>query len=154
MLQLYFQTKAGAVLHLTMNSLKERDLARELSFQTSRSGGAGGQHVNKVETKVELRFDVDRSLLLTEEEKALVRQKLASRINQEGYLLVVCQDSRSQLQNKALCVERFYELLGQAFRKPKKRKATKPTKASVKRRLASKQMQAQKKANRSQKGEF
>lgn len=137
-----------------MSSLKDRDLARELSFQTSRSGGAGGQHVNKVETKVELRFDVDGSLLLTEEEKALVRQKLASRISQEGYLLVVCQDSRSQLQNKALCVERFYELLEQAFRKPKKRKATKPTKASVKRRLASKQIQAQKKANRSQKGEF
>ena len=137
-----------------MNELKERNFERELNFQTSRSGGAGGQHVNKTETKVELRFNVIDSALLTDEEKALVQQKLAGRINNEGYLHLACQESRSQQQNKELCIERFYELLGQAFRKQKKRKATKPTKGSIKRRLASKQIQSQKKANRSQRGEF
>lgn len=137
-----------------MNELKERYFERELTFHTSRSGGAGGQHVNKTETKVELRFDVAGSALLTEVEKALIQQKLAGRINNEGYLLLVCQESRSQQQNKELCVERFYELLSQAFRKQKKRKATKPTKGSVKRRLAAKQKHAQKKADRNQKGEF
>jgi ribosome-associated protein len=137
-----------------MTNLKERGFEREITFQTSRSGGAGGQHVNKVESKVELRFDVAGSALLTEEEKALVQQKLANRINNEGYLQVVSQESRSQQQNKELCIERFYELMSQAFRKQKKRKPTKPTRASVRRRLAGKQIQAQKKANRSQRGEY
>lgn len=137
-----------------MNRLKERYLERELTFMTSRSGGAGGQHVNKVESKVELRFHVAASALLTDVEKAQIQQKLASRINNEGYLQLICQESRSQQQNKALCVERLYELLSQAIRKQKKRKATRPTKGSVKRRLAGKQLQAQKKANRSLKEDY
>ena len=137
-----------------MTDLKERDFERELSFQASRSGGAGGQNVNKVATKVELRFHVENSGILTEEEKTLILQKHSRRINNEGYLQVICQDSRSQLQNKELCVERFYELLRQAFTKQKKRKPTKPTRASIRRRLESKQRHAQKKANRSQGGDF
>lgn len=137
-----------------MADLKEREFEREFSFQASRSGGAGGQNVNKVATKVELRFHVADSALLTEEEKARVQQKLAKRINNEGYLQVVCQESRSQLQNKEQCVERFYELMQQAFTRQKKRKATRPTKASVQRRLAGKQKQAQKKASRSQGGDY
>ena len=131
-----------------MNNLEDRGLERELLFQASRSGGAGGQNVNKVNTKVELRFQVESSELLTEEEKALVQEKLASRINSEGYLQVVCQTERSQLQNKELCVQRFYELLRQALTRQKKRKATKPTRASVRRRLEGKKKQADKKANR------
>src|SRR5688500_659182 len=131
-----------------MNNLKERGLEQELSFQASRSGGAGGQNVNKVASKVELRFHVANSALLSEEEKALVQEKLASRINSEGYLQVVCQTERSQLQNKELCVERFYELLRQALTRQKKRKATKPTRSSVKQRLESKKRKAEKKANR------
>lgn len=137
-----------------MNNLEDRGLERELQFQASRSGGAGGQNVNKVNTKVELRFQVESSELLTEEEKALVQEKLGSRINSEGYLQVVCQTERSQLQNKELCVQRFYELLRQALTRQKKRKATKPTRASVRRRLEGKKKQADKKANRHFRSDF
>ncbi|MBF9252965.1 aminoacyl-tRNA hydrolase [Pontibacter sp. 172403-2] len=133
--------------------LSERDFTKELIFQASRSGGAGGQNVNKVATKVELKFHVDSSERLTEEEKALVHKKLSSRINSEGYLQVVCQEERSQLRNKELCVQRFYGLLWQAFTKQKKRSATKPTKASVRRRLEGKKRQSEKKENRGFKGE-
>ncbi|MHC2991004.1 peptide chain release factor 1 [Pontibacter sp. HJ8] len=131
-----------------MADIKERDLERELSFQASRSGGAGGQNVNKVATKVELRFRVAESELLTEEEKALIQEKLGSRITSEGYLQLVCQTERSQLQNKERCIERFYELLRQALTRQKKRKVTKPTRSSVRKRLESKQKQSEKKASR------
>lgn len=129
-------------------NIQDRALERELQFQASRSGGAGGQNVNKVASKVELRFHVANSEILTDEEKARIQEKLTNRINNEGYLQVVCQDERSQLQNKELCITRFYELLRQALTRQKKRKATKPTHTSVKQRLESKKKQAQKKANR------
>ena len=137
-----------------MIHLKDRGFEQEFEFQASRSGGAGGQHVNKVASKVELRFHVENSHLLSEEEKALVRQKLGNRITNEGYLQLVCQEGRSQWKNKEGCVERFYELLHQALKKEKKRKPTKPSWASVNRRLENKQKQAQKKANRSQRGYY
>ncbi|WP_299706650.1 alternative ribosome rescue aminoacyl-tRNA hydrolase ArfB [uncultured Pontibacter sp.] len=131
-----------------MADIKERDLEREMSFQASRSGGAGGQNVNKVASKVELRFHVGDSQLLSDEEKSLVQEKLGSRINSEGYLQLVCQAERSQFRNKELCIERFYELLRQAFTRQKKRTATKPTRASVRKRLESKKRQSDKKASR------
>ncbi|MBF8963389.1 aminoacyl-tRNA hydrolase [Pontibacter sp. FD36] len=131
-----------------MTDIRERDFERELSFQASRSGGAGGQNVNKVASKVELRFHVGDSELLTDEEKALIQEKLGSRINSEGVLQVVCQAERSQLQNKEQCIERFYELLRQALTRQKKRKATKPTRASVRKRLEGKRRQSDKKASR------
>lgn len=134
--------------------LQDRDFEKELQFQASRSGGAGGQNVNKVATKVELRFDVQHSEALTEEEKALVQEKLGNRINSEGFLQIVCQTERSQLKNKETCVKRFYELLRQALTKQKKRKATKPSRSSVKQRLEGKKKQAEKKANRSYRGGF
>lgn len=110
--------------------------------------------MNKVATKVELRFDVQHSEALTEEEKALVQEKLGNRINSEGFLQIVCQTERSQLKNKETCVKRFYELLRQALTKQKKRKATKPSRSSVKQRLEGKKKQAEKKANRSYRGGF
>ncbi|WP_162428247.1 alternative ribosome rescue aminoacyl-tRNA hydrolase ArfB [Pontibacter pudoricolor] len=137
-----------------MIGIKDRELERELQFQASRSGGAGGQNVNKVATKVELRFHVESSELLTDEEKTRIQEKLANRITNDGYLQVVCQEERSQLQNKELCISRFYELLRQALTQQKKRKASRPTKASVKKRLESKKKQADKKANRGYRGDI
>ncbi|WP_162056053.1 alternative ribosome rescue aminoacyl-tRNA hydrolase ArfB [Pontibacter pamirensis] len=137
-----------------MTDLQTRDLERELQFQASRSGGAGGQNVNKVATKIELRFDVQQSELLTEEEKALIQEKLANRINNEGYLQLTCQTERTQLRNKETCINRFYELLRQALTKQKKRKATKPSRASVRRRLEGKKRQAEKKSNRGFRGDY
>lgn len=131
-----------------MIDLQKRDFESELQFQASRSGGAGGQNVNKVATKVELRFHVQQSALLTEEEKALVQEKLANRISNDGYLQVVCQTERTQLRNKETCISRFYELLRQALTKQKKRTATRPSRASVRKRLESKKKQADKKSNR------
>ncbi|MFD2999992.1 alternative ribosome rescue aminoacyl-tRNA hydrolase ArfB [Pontibacter toksunensis] len=131
-----------------MTNLQDRDFERELQFQASRSGGAGGQNVNKVATKVELRFDVQNSEVLTEEEKALIQDKLANRINSEGYLQVVSQTERTQLRNKETSISRFYELLRQALTKQKKRKATRPSRASVRKRLEGKKRQAEKKSAR------
>ena len=128
--------------------IENRDIEKELQFQASRSGGPGGQNVNKVASKIELRFHVESSEQLTDDEKALILAKLANRITNDGFLQLTCQTERSQLQNKELCIARFYELLRQALTLQKKRKATKPTHTSVKQRLESKKRQAQKKANR------
>ncbi len=120
----------------------------ELHFQTSRSGGPGGQHVNKVETKVQLNFDVDKSGILTLEEKELIRKKLAHRLTAEGVLQVQVQEKRSQLQNKELAVQKFHELLRIVFKKEKVRKPTKPGKAAVEKRLKAKKAKSEKKSNR------
>ncbi len=131
-----------------MTYFKNRDFASEFIFQMSRSGGPGGQHVNKVATKVELRFHVANSGVLTDEEKAVIQDKLASRITNEGYMQLICQAGRSQLANKETCVQKFYELLVQAFTRTKPRQATKPSRAARQQRLQSKKINAEKKATR------
>jgi ribosome-associated protein len=124
------------------------DFLPELQFQTARSSGPGGQNVNKVESKVELRFHVASSQLLTEEQKEVLLTKLAKQLTSEGYLLITAQEDRSQLRNKEIVVQKFHELLKRTLHKPKARKATKPSPGAVRERLQSKKKHSEKKANR------
>jgi len=123
-------------------------IIQELKFKAVRSSGAGGQHVNKVSSKVELIFDVQNSSQFTKEEKELLFKNLQTRLTKEKLLLLNCDDSRSQHKNKELVIKRFFEIVTNGLKVPKKRKPTKPSKASVKNRLEKKKKQAYKKALR------
>jgi ribosome-associated protein len=117
----------------------------ELVFKAVRSSGSGGQNVNKVSTKVELRFDIENSEFLTGDEKARIFKKLKNRISNDGILIITSDTERTQLRNKNKAVELFFNLLEQALKKPKKRKKTKPTRASKEKRLKDKKLQSEKK---------
>lgn len=110
--------------------MDEAQITRELSFKAVRSSGAGGQHVNKTSSKVELYFDVEASEGLSEEEKSRILNKLASRITKDHLLILQSEESRSQHKNKALAIAKFLELLRENIKKPKPRKKTKPSKAA------------------------
>ena len=128
--------------------MNERDFTDELHFSASRSSGPGGQNVNKVSSKVELRFHVASSALLSATEKEMIAEKLATRINAAGELLLVSQSERSQVKNKERVIEKFYTLITRALTPRKKRKATKPSQASREDRLETKRRQAEKKGRR------
>jgi len=124
------------------------DLSSEFQFLTSRSSGPGGQNVNKVNSKVELRFDIQNSWLLSGEQKEILQAKLATKINSEGILSVVSQIDRSQLTNKEDAIRKFYLLISKALQPVKRRKRTKPTITSIEKRLSGKRIKSEIKQNR------
>jgi len=130
---------------MTSNDLQERDFDKELMFSYSRSSGPGGQNVNKVNTRVELRFNILLSDCLSYEEKEMVLKKLPGKINKEGEFIIVSQSERSQLRNRLKVREKFYLLLARALTTPKYRKPTSPSNASREKRLESKRIISKKK---------
>lgn len=128
--------------------MDKQQIHRELQFKAVRSSGAGGQHVNKVSSKVELAFNVLDSEGLTDTEKQRISLKLKSRLTNDAVLILQCDEARSQHKNKDLVLKRFFDVLKKALQVPKKRKPTKPTKSSVEKRLKLKKLSAEKKAKR------
>lgn len=120
----------------------------EFIITFARSGGKGGQNVNKTSTKVVLHWPVGKSLVLTDEEKNRVREKLANRINNEDELVLMSEEERSQPQNREIAIARLQTLVASALRVPKKRRPTRPTKASKLRRIESKKQRSQIKSTR------
>lgn len=119
-----------------------------IRYKTSRSSGSGGQNVNKVASKVELLFDFKECELFNETEKALINNRLSSRIQSDGLLQVISQESRSQLENKDIALQKLIALITNALKVDKKRKKTKPSMKAIQNRLDSKRKQALKKINR------
>jgi len=126
----------------------EQSILNELQFKAVRSSGAGGQHVNKTSSKVELTFDLENSQFLTDTQKNLLKSNLQNRLSKAYILNLQCGESRSQHQNKSMIIKRFLELLKDNLVEEKERIPTKTPKAAKRRRLKNKRITSEKKANR------
>lgn len=132
--------------------MNKENILKELSFKGIRSSGAGGQHVNKVSSKIELTFDLENSLSLSDNEKALLKTKLSNKLTKENTLILFCDESRSQHRNKEVAIKRFLELLRVNLIRPKKRRPTKPSKSSVRKNAEKKKRNSVKKTLRKKPG--
>lgn len=128
--------------------MNREGIIQELKFKAVRSSGAGGQHVNKVSSKVELTFDLENSMALTDLEKNRLLKKLSSKLSKENILLMQCEETRSQHKNKELVIKKLLETLEANLVVPKRRRKTKPTRSAIEKRLKSKKKAALKKLNR------
>ncbi len=128
----------GSYVRATMEKVRLNDIRKEIDTSTARSSGPGGQHVNKVETKVELRWQVKDSALISDEQRAHLISRLENKLSKSGEIIVTADSKRSQYQNRELAFKKFEKLLAVAFKEKKTRKPTKPTKASKKKRLDAK----------------
>ncbi len=128
--------------------VSEDALISELSFKAIRSSGSGGQHVNKVSSKIELSFNLEESLVLSDLQKERLLNKLSSRLTKDNVLILQCDESRSQHKNKELVIKRFLEIIKDGLKVPKKRIPTKISKSAIRKRLKSKRQLSEKKANR------
>lgn len=128
--------------------IRKEDIIKELVFRTSRSGGKGGQHVNKVSSKVELNFNVPKSFLLSDAQKNLILEKLSGRLNSEGILQIVTEEERSQFRNKVRGIEKLLLILENAMYRPVMRKPSKPKRSAIEARLRAKRLNAVKKISR------
>ncbi len=126
--------------------MKEELLQKEFSYRMSRSGGKGGQHVNKVETRVEVIFDLNNSAVFTDDQKERIRLQLGNKINAKGEIQVVCQSTRSQLRNKHFAIAKLIELLKNALVEKTKRKPTQISRAKQEKRLKAKRINSEKKS--------
>jgi ribosome-associated protein len=123
----------------------------ELIFKASRSSGPGGQNINKLNTKVAVIFDIENSRCLSREQKQIILKKLATRITKDKKLITISQKSRTQKANRDFAVEKLTELIENALKKPKARRATKPTRTAVEKRIKSKKIKSQLKQQRGKK---
>lgn len=125
-----------------------QDLLPNVTFKTSRSGGKGGQHVNKVSSKVEVNYDIESSGLFNTAQKERLKQKFAKKMTAEGEIQVISEEERSQFLNKVRALEKLQILIKNALHVQKARKVTKPTKSAIERRLKNKQLKAVRKISR------
>ena len=128
--------------------MNSSEIIKELNFKAIRSSGAGGQHVNKVSSKIELTFNLENSNSLSDREKHLLKTKLFSKLTKDNNLILFCDETRSQHRNKDIIIKRFLDLLKTNLIRPKTRRKTKPTKGSIRKRLESKKKLSEKKNNR------